>query len=416
MFNQTRKKLSLFYASCFFLFFLFFILILYFSIVHLVKQGQIEELESYYHEQKHDLYKHFNDQFKLFYEPNRTYFYYIYTPDHQLVHGDESYQGLSREIEKIYGTEVIKDSQINRVKFEGHQFLLLSKPISNKQKIDGYMILGKNITSQYHFIKNMVLLLIVLTVIFSIFIAFLSYFMAGKAMIPIRKSFDKQMKFVSDASHELRTPLSIFYSSLDILDEDEGENLSSFGKELVEDLKHESILMKELLEKLLFLARYDQKNWSNQKEIIQLSELLTSIGSKFERTLPDSIRLQCTIEKGIEFECDRTQIQQLVYILLDNASRYTEEGEITLSLKKNNDDYIVISVKDTGVGISKEELPNIFDRFYRSDEVRKRDGTGLGLSIANAITELHGGKITVESELGKGSTFSIRLPFEKGVS
>ena len=104
----------------------------------------------------------------------------------------------------------------------------------------------------------MILLFIVLIIIFTIIIGFLSYYMAGKAMIPIQHALEKQKSFVSDASHELRTPLSVFYSSLDILETDEANNMSDFGKELIEDLKHEAELMKELLDKLLFLARHDK--------------------------------------------------------------------------------------------------------------------------------------------------------------
>ena len=112
----------------------------------------------------------------------------------------------------------------------------------------------------------MILLFIVLIIIFTIIIGFLSYYMAGKAMIPIQHALEKQKSFVSDASHELRTPLSVFYSSLDILETDEANNMSDFGKELIEDLKHEAELMKELLDKLLFLARHDKNRIHSTKE------------------------------------------------------------------------------------------------------------------------------------------------------
>ena len=255
----------------------------------------------------------------------------------------------------------------------------------------------------------MSILFVVLIIVFTFLIALLSYYMAKKAMIPIQVSLEKQKKFVSDASHELRTPLSVFYSSLDILESDESDHLTPFGKELIADLKDESELMKTLLEKLLFLARYDQNRLELKKENFTLSDLLNSIGSKFQRTLPESISLQLEIEENVELLGDSKKINELIYILLENAVQYTPQGIILLQLLKK-DGKVTVLVKDTGIGISKDELPLIFDRFFRSDSARKRDGTGLGLSIADAIVKEHGGTIQVTSEVNKGTAFYIHFP------
>lgn len=409
MFKKTKRKLSLFYSLCFFSCFLVFIVILYFSIVQLMDHQQIDELETYYTEQYHDFYEYMYDtNRKIDYDPNRMYFYYIYTSDHTFVHADESYKGFYKEIEQVFQTKDISKRIVTKLKWKDEHFLLLSKPIENKGNLLGYIILGKSITSQHHFFQNILLLFVVLGAIFTLLIGIISYYMAGKAMVPIQKSFEKQRKFVSDASHEMRTPLSIFYSSLDILETDESKNLSEFGKELITDLKDEAELMKDLLENLLFLARHDQNRLEIDNESFSLTDLLNGICEKFKRTLPETISLQADIQKDVVFFGDSKKINELIYILLENATRYTEQGSISLKLLQT-DTSIRILVEDTGIGISKEDLPLIFDRFFRSDTARKRDGTGLGLSIAKAIVEEHGGTIDVNSILGKGTTFCIQL-------
>lgn len=388
--------------------------ILYVSLVNLMEHQQLEELETYYEQQKHDLFEHIRKRNKhVDYDPNRTYFYYVYDQNNVFVHGDETVYGLLQQIEDIYQYENVSMEITKKIEWGGEHYLVLSKPITGKKgSFQGYIILGKSITSQYHFFQKMIWLLIGLMIIFTFFIGFLSYYMAGKAMKPIQASFEKQKKFVSDASHELRTPLSIFYSSLDILEADEGERLSPFGKELIKDLKDEAEIMKNLLEKLLFLARFDQNRLEIRNENISLSEMLENIGEKFQRTLPENIEFHSDIEKNVHIHGDPKRLNELFYIFLENASQYTKEGSITLRLVTTKSS-IQIYVEDTGIGISKEDIPHIFDRFYRGDVARKRDGTGLGLSIAKAIVDEHGGSIQVKSELGKGTTFCIQFPLSK---
>lgn len=414
MFNQTQRKLSITYALCFFIFFIAFLIILYVSLVQLMEHQQLEELENYYKQQHHDFYEHLNEKHKkIKFNPNRTYFYYIYTKDHAFIHGDETVKGLYHEIEEVFQSENTSEQLVKRIQWKDDHFLLLSKPIEGKNhSFEGYIILGNSVTSQHHFLQKMIWLFIGLTIIFTIFIGLISYFMAGKAMIPIRQSLEKQKKFVSDASHELRTPLSIFFSSLDILESDEIKNLSPFGKELVLDLKDEAEIMKNLLEKLLFLARHDQNRLEITKEPFLLTELLENIAEKFERTLPNAITFRSDIKKNVHFIGDANRMNELIYILLENAARYTQHGSITMKLD-TTDSTIKLYIEDTGIGISNEDLPHIFDRFYRSDSARKRDGTGLGLSIAKAIIDEHDGAIQVNSKIGEGTSFCITFPIAK---
>jgi len=410
MFQTTRKKLAYINATLYFLLFSLFVIVLYFSLVKLMENQQMKELEDFYVKQEHDFFEHVHANKKMLsYDPNRNFFYYIYTKDGLFVHGDESYKGLKQQIEKVFKNSSPSVNLVKHFEWQEEHFLLEKKPILSNDEVVGYIIVGKSVTSQQHFFQNVRYLLIVLTCISTVLIGLLSYYLAGKAMIPIQWSFNKQKKFVSDASHELRTPLSIFYSSLEILEAEEAEHLSPLGKELIADLKDETEIMKELIDKLLFLARHDQQQVSSNKEFIPLSSLLEKVSVKFQRIMPADIQFSTDIQENIQLLGDASKIQELLYILLDNAIRYTNSGKITLTLLKNQD-IVKITVADSGIGMSEQELPLVFERFYRSDAARQRNGTGLGLAIAKAIVEQHNGKIYATSQFGKGTTFHIEFP------
>ncbi|MGE8033955.1 sensor histidine kinase [Lysinibacillus sp. NPDC093692] len=410
MFHKTKKKLSYLYATLYFLLFSLFVIVLYFSLVKLMENQQINELEDFYGRQEHDFFEHVHANTKtLSYDPNRNFFYYIYTKNHKFVHGDESSKGLKNQIEKAFANRNPSEELVQHYEWQEEHFLLLKKPIFNDDTVVGYIIVGKSVTSQHHFFQMTKYLLIVLTFISTILIGLLAYYLAGKAIVPIQWSFDKQKKFVSDASHELRTPLSIFYSSLEILEIEGARQLSPLGKELIADLKDEAEIMKELIDKMLFLARHDQHQVAVQKEIIPLSTLLKKVSSKFQRLMPPEIQFSTDIQENLELLGDASKVQELLYILLDNAIRYTNSGTITLTLFKNQD-AVKITVVDSGVGITEQELPLIFERFYRSDAARQRNGTGLGLAIAKAIVEQHDGKIHATSIVNKSTTIHIEFP------
>lgn len=416
MFNKTRKKLTLLYAVTFMLFLLVILSIVYFSLQHVMERQQLEELEKYYVEQQHDLleYKFDNDRDdrkRLSFEPNRAYFYYTYDKNRALIHGDESYEGLYKVVNAVFVKEAIDQTTVHKVEWQEEHFLLLKYPVKFGDELEGYIVLGKAITGQVHFFRNVLFVFIVLTAGATLVIAMLSYYLAGRAMVPIQQSFDKQRKFVADASHELRTPLSVFYSSVELLETDPDNLLSTFSEELVQDLKTESKLMENLLKELLFLARNDQNQLSLEKNEIHFSAVLEKLGERFARTLPKELAFQMDIAANIKLIGDATRLEELVYVLLDNAAQYTKEGHITLRLKKVGS-AVQIIVQDTGVGISKTDIPLVFDRFYRGDSARKRTGTGLGLSIAKTIVEKHEGKIWVNSEEGKGTSFIVELPLK----
>ncbi len=226
----------------------------------------------------------------------------------------------------------------------------------------------------------------------------------------IETSYNSQKQFVSDASHELRTPIAVIQGYVSML-----QRWGKTDKEVLDEgisaIEQEAAAMKELVERLLFLARHDKKTLMLEVESFDPLEVMSGIHREAKMLSEDHvfelIPAQNTLISG-----DKDMIKQLMRILLDNAIKYTPAGgSITLGVKKERG-HCVLSVTDTGAGISAEDLPKIFDRFYRCDDARKTQtsGHGLGLSIARIIVASHGGKLKVRSKVGVGTTFSVLLP------
>lgn len=223
------------------------------------------------------------------------------------------------------------------------------------------------------------------------------------------RAYKNQKRFLSDASHELRAPLTTIRGNLDILYKMKNIPESAKG-EILEDIRNEAIRMSKLVSDLLSLARADAGQ-IYQKDIINLSSIATGVLGEIE-FWEKAVRIESKIKDQVMVWGDQDLIKQLLIIFLDNAIRYTTpEGRIYVTITEEKE-HAVILVKDTGIGIPIEEIPYIFDRFYRTEAARKQsqDGTGLGLSIAKWIVDEHHGKIIVNSILEEGTEFTIFLP------
>ena len=218
--------------------------------------------------------------------------------------------------------------------------------------------------------------------------------------------FQSQKSFVADASHELRGPLTVIQGNLDLLK----RNLSEEDRrESVRALEAETTRMTKIMSNLLVLAELESGHLE-QQENVSLKEMLLDAGERATH-LAGSRRIVIERQEDLWVKGDVDRLGQVLRNLVDNAIRYTPEGgTITLSLFENGD-WALLKVADTGIGISPEHLPHIFDRFYRADRARSRasGGTGLGLAIVKGIVEQHGGRVTVTSEPGKGSIFTVWL-------
>ena len=224
----------------------------------------------------------------------------------------------------------------------------------------------------------------------------------------------QQQQFVSNASHELRTPVTVIRGYSDVLAR-WGASDPEILKESIEAIQSETENMQQLIEQLLFLARSDQKRQPLNMQSLELSEIVEDVVHKMKKTT-HSHNINMLNNDPAVVLADKITIRQMLRIFLDNAVKYTPEGgTVTIDSIRIDDDHIKLSVSDTGIGISKEDQPKIFERFFRvnsSNSERKVSGTGLGLSIAKWIADQHKGKIELSSELGKGTTISVIIPIE----
>ena len=218
-------------------------------------------------------------------------------------------------------------------------------------------------------------------------------------------SFQKQNQFISDASHELRTPISVIQGYANLINR-WGKSDPDILQESIDSILSETDHMSALIRQLLFLAKSDQNRLSVQKAQMSLNEVAAELVREME-VLDVNPKVTFTEEDAVEIFADYNLIKQLLWIHGENALKYSgEEGEVEVKVWKDKK-FGYVSVKDHGIGIAEEDIPKIFDRFYRVDKSRNKEisGTGLGLAIAKWIVDSHDGEIIVESKVGEGTTF-----------
>ena len=230
----------------------------------------------------------------------------------------------------------------------------------------------------------------------------------------LKKMDQVRRDFVANVSHELRTPLSILRGYIETLLDSPKTQREELSR-ILRVMDRHSKRLELLVEDLLTLAQLESGNPNLQMGAVDLSSFLPEMVRDWEKKLT-SKHLNMVVDVPPELSqihVDRTRLQEALYNLLDNAVKYSRErGEIRLSARQR-DGEIELTVSDDGIGITKEDLPRIFERFYRADKARGPDkvrGTGLGLAIVKHIAQLHGGRVEAESELDKGTTIRVVLP------
>ncbi len=225
-------------------------------------------------------------------------------------------------------------------------------------------------------------------------------------------SFEKEKRFTSDVSHELRTPMSVIMAQCEY-SMDENSSLDEYA-ESIQSIYSQGQKMTVLINQMLDIARLEMRPENYPKERVDLSALTDSICKDMALIKEKGIAISSHIDAGLFISGNPGLLARAISNLISNAYHYGKDnGHIDVSLKKV-EEQVVLTVSDDGIGIAEENIPKIFDRFYREDSSRTQNGTGLGLSITKEIVQFHGGTIEVKSLLGIGSTFTVIFPSERG--
>jgi signal transduction histidine kinase len=288
----------------------------------------------------------------------------------------------------------------------------LTLPVYQRDRLIGYLQIAASLTSVEVPLQQLRLFLAVGTPLALGAIALTGWVLGGKAMQPIRQSYKQLQQFTADASHELRAPLAGILSHAQVglmqpVDPQEQQQRLTIISQVAESMSF-------LISQLLFLARHQGKLLPDMLKSVDLVQIVQPLTAEYTLQVAQkqqTLRINIP-QTSLYVQAEPELLRQAIANLLSNAHRYTSNhGTIELRLWQTHR-WAIFQVKDNGVGIDAKDLPRIFDRFYRADQVRSRQtgGFGLGLAIARQIVEVHGGEITVQSSPNQGSTFEIKLP------
>lgn len=269
-----------------------------------------------------------------------------------------------------------------------------------------------NVDNLIHAKENLQETLIVSSFILILLSSLIGFLMAKRAMGPIEKNYNEQVRFVQDASHEMRTPLAVLQGKLELIAKSQGDAIESHLSSLSQ-MMTEIKNLEKLTNDLLQLSKLDLMSTLTLTDV-QVNAFLKDVSLYYN----DLAEYQ---EKGFKINSlsqetvvswDLAKVKRMVSILLENAFKYTHEGDTVALSATLRGKFVVLSVEDNGIGISEEDQPFIFERFYRSPSARAStvDGSGIGLSLLKAITDQIGVVVELESQLGRGTIFTLSIP------
>ncbi len=273
-------------------------------------------------------------------------------------------------------------------------------------------------TQYFSYLKIMLIDGIFLMLVASLLLWFIMRFLATMCLRPVERAWEQQKNFIADASHELKTPLTVILTNSGIL---KSHKYDTIDKQLkwVDSTYEEANHMKDLVEKLLLLAKTDNMSRKNMFTDVNLSELAMQLALQYEPVaFENGVFLDAQIESNIHLQGDSVALNQIIHILLDNAIKYAEKNTvIELSLKKRHTysfrrdtGYVYLSTRNMGTPIPEEDIPHLFERFYRSDKARTSgNGYGLGLSICKNLASLHNADIYATSDARNGTVFTVKF-------
>ena len=429
MFGRIRQRLTLLYTILTALALASFALVFYFGLTSLLMREQEREVTSYAAAVSRGAgeiirkseRKRTDNELEKKLKPlggEAAYSYYLLSLDGSVVLERNTFPAARADCLKLAESAQTESRGILNVTLpEGSSRLLWTKaPVYDEGRQMGSLFVAKELDSHDHFVKRLAQTLGSAALLFLLMAGGIGYFAAGRAFVPIRRSFDAQRRFVADASHELRTPLSVIQASLDVVEKEEQDRLSPFSQQVIADLKQEVRRMGRLTGDLLTLARSDAEGMELRRESFDLQELLQRAQRTMQPQAEDQqVAVVLTPGNSLPVLADPDRIFQLLLVLLDNAVKYSPAGgnvSLTATRLNGENGKALITVADTGPGVPLADQEKIFDRFYRLDSSRSREagGAGLGLAIARAIAKAHGGSISVVAAPTGGSIFKVFLP------
>ena len=239
----------------------------------------------------------------------------------------------------------------------------------------------------------------------------ISFFLSNWALRPVKEAWESQKQFVADASHELKTPLTVILANNSILLKHSQDSIAS-QSQWIESTQVEAQNMQGLVNEMLELAQVESRA-AIEHSMLDFSDLVDGIALQFESVAFErGCEYRENVKEGLLVDGDESRLRKAVSTLIENALKYVDEkGVVTITLRAN-DRKSILEISNTGTAISKEDIPHIFDRFYRTDKARTSGtgGYGLGLAIAREIAREHNGDITCESNEKAGTVFTMTLP------
>lgn len=429
MFGKGRRKLTLFYSGIMFVFMVVLIFGVHKTMEWSISSEQARELidtatnvaEAQAHFRQHPEMP-FDDN-NVYKSSNDRLFFYIFQQDGQLVNFSRASFRIEPFILDVISSRKVAEGEVSvhsKLDEKGRttRIMMTSCRVYDTAGTEETVYVGKDVTAMYNGMQKATYALILFGVLALVIATAVGHVMSGKALVPLREAYEKQRQFAADASHELRTPLAVVLASAELLENDPSIQ-SPFLKQVIGDVRDEVKKMTKLVSDLLVVARSDNQALKLKLSKFDLASLLQQT-MRVMQPLAEKKEISIVTEEPMdrtEIRGDEQKIRQLLLILVDNAVKYTPDGgKVTLGILPGERGSIRFFVKDTGVGISDENKEKIFDRFYRVDKARSREmgGNGLGLAIAQEIVNLHKGKIAVESELGKGTKFTVELRAKLG--
>ena len=422
IFGRSRRQLALSYALIMGLFLAVIIFVMHMAMNWSMFSEQAQELSDAANgvaEAQIFYLKNPNaavDENRYYKSVNDRLFFYIFSEDKQLLRFDRASFRLENFVLSVIENWNIEDGTVEVFQHSNETgqlstVMMISKKIIEENTVQTLYV-GKDVTALYSGLRKATYAQVLLGIVALLIASAGGYYMAGRAIIPLKEAYDKQKQFAADASHELRTPLAVLMASAELLLADPSIK-NPFLRQVLEDLKSEVKKMTNLVSDLLMVARSDNNALKMKIQRVDLSEIL---GQVVRTMIPiaekKNIRLAGENFQKIIINADEQKIKQLAIILVDNAIKYTPEGgSVLVSLESVNLERAVFAVMDSGIGIAPEDLDKVFERFYRVDKARSREmgGNGLGLAIASEIVKIHEGKISVASKLGEGTKFTVEL-------